>query len=366
MNNTINYISKCLDLKYCLDTFINSGANSGKKVYMLHLDSTTTDRELFINKIYKNFRDRVNINAKNKYSINEGVGGIEQDSNGYWHIHLLATFKDDYATSTIYNKNTELRKLWLRLHKKYTGKELNKQRYSCELVNLDKKDNLTKYISKAVKHHRRYQNKPDYLPKAFNDKSSFRCIIGKANRLWCKKDMPSERLTDNQIILSLKSTWNEYYKAENLQNLELGKNQKITKSTPETQTKENKIMKETKPVKQNEFVFTLGNIKQSKLIEIIQNVLNQYIKYRNPYFDIFIPEDRKLLFSYCKYCIQFEKDNENGVYHSLVETLLHTLLDYYINEDYEDINEYKIHLAKSCRRIFKETENIKREYLNEG
>ena len=35
----------------------------------------------------------------------------------------------------------------------------------------------------------------------------------------------------------------------------------------------------------------LKNIKQSELIKIIQNVTNQYIKYRNPYFDIFETKD---------------------------------------------------------------------------
>ena len=151
----INYLKRALDLHHCLDKFINVNLEENNEVFVLHLNSRTTDKKLFVNTIWKHFRDRVIKNSKNKYNIKYGVGGVEKDSNGFWHIHLLITYNKNYADNTRYNLNTELRSLWLKLNKKYTGEELEDERFLCEKLKIDKKNNLVNYISKPVKHTKR-------------------------------------------------------------------------------------------------------------------------------------------------------------------------------------------------------------------
>ena len=98
--------------------------------------------------------------------------------------------------------------------------------------------------------------------------------------------------------------------------------------------------------KTNEFVYTLNNTSKNELMEVIQMVLNQYLKYQNPAFDIYSATDRKQCIDYIKYCITFKKNSENEVYSCLVESLVHGLLDYFVNQDAEDEEEYKSIFAK--------------------
>ena len=220
--NNINYISKALDLHHCLNEFTEQNITAGKTVYVLHLNSTTTDRELFVKKIYKNFRDRVKANAKSAYNIEAGVGGIEIGENGYWHIHMLVTFRTNYCKTSIYNHTTALRELWHRLNEQYTHIELQgNSNLILTQLRISQKNRCIKYISKPVKHNRKGSGLIDYLPKGFNTKESPRCTLGRASKHWNTKDMPSWRLTDKQIAESLKTVWNEYYGADKLDTLEL-------------------------------------------------------------------------------------------------------------------------------------------------
>lgn len=116
-------------------------------------------------------------------------------------------------------------------------------------------------------------------------------------------------------------------------------------------------------VRTNEYIYTLNKPKKDELMDVIQLVLNQYIKYQKPSFDIYDAGDRKQCVGYMKYCITFIENSENEVYPRLVETLTHTLLDYFINQDYEDENEYKYTLYKSCRRHYRNSESVTREYF---
>jgi|13_taG_2_1085334.scaffolds.fasta_scaffold07553_4 hypothetical protein len=217
----INYIKRALDLHYCLDHYINENIKAGNTIYVFHLNSLTTDKKLFINTIWKHFRDRVLKNRKSKFCIQSGVGGVEKDSNGHWHIHLLVTYTDGVrADSTRYNKNTEIRALWQKLHFKYTGIELSDERVEIDPLDITRKDKLTKYISKPVKHSRTDSGSKSYLPKAFENKSSIRVSLGSANKLWCKNDMPSWKLSDKQVAEKLYEVWKEFkYKANRIHNL---------------------------------------------------------------------------------------------------------------------------------------------------
>ena len=116
-------------------------------------------------------------------------------------------------------------------------------------------------------------------------------------------------------------------------------------------------------VRTNEFIYTLNKPKKNELMEVIQMVLNQYIKYQKPTFDIYDAGDRKQCIDYMKYCITFIENNENEVYPSLVETLTHSLLDYFIDQDYENENEYKHKLYVSCRKRYRDSQRVQREYF---
>jgi hypothetical protein len=169
-------------------------------------------------KIWKQYRDRIIKDNNKEYFVQMGMGAIEKDHNGYYHIHLILTFKKNFNKNKIYRINTNLRRLWLELNKKYSGVELNRNRFKPDSLDSSKEGNLTRYLAKAVKHPQKHLGIEAYLPKDFGTKSSFRVSLGGANALYSKNELPSWKYSDSQILKKLKEVCNEYY---NLQNLHL-------------------------------------------------------------------------------------------------------------------------------------------------
>nr|BAR32839.1 hypothetical protein [uncultured Mediterranean phage uvMED] len=197
----INYIRKANDLNFCLNRFIDHNISQNKTIYVVHLDSLTKDYKLFRNKIFKNWRMAVT----RRYEI-VGVGAIEHDSNGYWHTHLLITFKKDFRASTIRNIFTGFKKEWMNQNYKSTGVRIQNKRFQWEDLIISDRDKLTSYLSKPLKHQR---NSFSYIPKAYDQYGSFKISIGSACKLWSREEMPSYKYSDSYLEKELKKICKE-------------------------------------------------------------------------------------------------------------------------------------------------------------
>lgn len=118
-------------------------------------------------------------------------------------------------------------------------------------------------------------------------------------------------------------------------------------------------------IKTNEFIYTLDNNQDIKneLMEVIQMVLNQYIKYQNPNLDICYEPDRNNAIGYIKYCIQFKKDNENEYLYGIIEYLTNGLFDFMVNEETDSAQEVQRHLVKNIRTNYRNSQRVSREWF---
>ena len=170
----------------------------------MDLNSFETDRTVFTQQIWKQFQSRLNKN--NKYKVKDGVGSLEKDYNGNYHVHMLFTYKRNYSTTTVYNLNTNIRKLWLKLNSRYSGKALHSKRFAVSPLNVSAKNNLTRYLAKPIKHRK---DKDAYLPKDYSTKGSFRVVLGKATTFWEAKELPSRKHSPQVLAKQLKTICNE-------------------------------------------------------------------------------------------------------------------------------------------------------------
>lgn len=200
-----NYISKCMDLHFCLERYIDTKIKNNENVYLMDLNSFETDRTVFTQKIWKQFQSRLN-NQRNKYKVHDGVGALEKDHNGNYHVHMLFTYTSNYSTTSVYNLNTNLRRLWLSLNSKYSGKVLHAKRFAVSPLNISAKNKLTRYLAKPIKHR---IGKNAYLPKDYSTQGSFRVVLGKATTLWDAKELPSWKYSNETLAKQLKSICNE-------------------------------------------------------------------------------------------------------------------------------------------------------------
>ena len=193
-----------MDLHYCLEKYIDTKIKNGENVYLMDLNSWETDRTVFTQKIWKQFQSRLNSNPK--YKINDGVGSLEKDHNNNYHIHIVFTYTKNYAKQTVYNLNAEIRRLWLSLNETYSNKKLHPKRFAVTPLDISAKNNLTRYLAKPIKHRK---NKGAYLPKDFGIQSSFRVVLGNANDLWNKQELPSWKYSNGNLAKQLKTICNE-------------------------------------------------------------------------------------------------------------------------------------------------------------
>ena len=217
-NKNRNYISKCMDLYFCLERFLDEKLKNNENVYLLDLNSWETSRSVFMDKIWKQFQSRINSNTNSKYNLDDGVGALEIDHNGNYHIHMLVTYKRNYAKQSIYNYNTDIRKLWLHLNDKYSHKELHGRRFASASLNVSARKHLTRYLAKPIKHR---SGKFSYLAKDYDTQTSFRVVLGQANNLWKQNELPSHRYSNKDLTFKLTRICNErVYDLENLNPLQ--------------------------------------------------------------------------------------------------------------------------------------------------
>ena len=196
----INYIKKANDLNFCLNRFIDSMINDKKRIYIFHMDSITIDYKLY-RKIFKVWANKF----RRRYDC-IGVGAIEHDSNGFWHSHLLLSFKFNYKKTTMNNIYSYARELWNKYLVYYTQDKLERKQFKHDELDLSKRDNLTSYLSKPLKHQRRSFT---YIPKAYDQYGSFKVSLGNASTLWNRSELPSYRYSDSYLEKELKNICKE-------------------------------------------------------------------------------------------------------------------------------------------------------------
>ena len=177
-----NYIKKAVDLNFCLNRYIDSMVSDKKRIYIFHMDSITMDYKLY-RKIFKVWANEF----RRRYDC-IGVGAVEHDSNGFWHSHLLVSFKFNYKKTTMNNIYSYAGELWNKYLVLYTQDKLEHKQFTHDELDLTRRGNITSYLSKALKHQR---GSFTYIPKAYGQFGSFKVSLGNASALWNRSELPS-------------------------------------------------------------------------------------------------------------------------------------------------------------------------------